>query len=107
MLAQELRRELEGVGAVVLGPEPSVRRALARVDAESRIDAAILDVNLGGESVFPVADALAVRQAPFLFTTGYQNEVVRNRYPGALTCDKPINTRSLLATLQGMVHAPS
>ena len=106
-LAQELRRELERVGAVVLGPEPSVSRALARVDGECCIDAAVLDVNLDGEPVFPVAAALAARKAPFMFTTGYQDVVVKTRYPEAPICDKPIDTQCLLDALQELLHAPS
>ena len=106
MLAQDLRRELEDVGAVVLGPEPSVKLALARVATEAHIDAAVLDVNLAGERVFPVADALAARNVPFLFSTGYQDEIIERRFPGATTCDKPIDTRRLLNTLQNMVHGP-
>jgi len=40
-------------------------------DPALQIDGAILDVNLGGEKVFPVADVLAQQGIPFLFATGY------------------------------------
>lgn len=103
MLAQDLRQELEDLGAIVLGPEPSVEQALARVSDESRIDVAILDVNLNGRMVYPVAEVLEARDVPFLFVTGYQEEVVRERYPAALTCDKPVNLRLLMRSLQAMV----
>lgn len=105
MLAQDLRNQLEDVGAVVLGPEPSVGRAMARLEREPRIDAAILDVNLGGEKVFPVADALIERHVPLLFTTGYQEDVVKSRFPDAITCDKPYQSRNLLDALATMVRA--
>ena len=100
MLAQDLQSELEGLGAVVIGPEPSLSRALDRLADEPRIDVAVLDVNLGGESAFPVADALIARQVPFLFSSGYEDGVTRARYPQVLKCDKPFNMRSLLKALQ-------
>lgn len=105
MLAQELRRELEEAGALVLGPESSVEQALARVADEPRIDAAILDVNLGGRPVFPVAEALAVRNTPFLFSSGYEDEVVKARFPHAVTCEKPVDTRRLLDAVRTLIDA--
>jgi CheY-like chemotaxis protein len=63
MVAEDLRVELESMGAEVLGPVPSVARALALLARTSEIDAAILDVNLGSEMVFPVAEALRERRA--------------------------------------------
>lgn len=80
--AEDLRRQLQRVGVVVLGPEPTIGRALSRLMCEPRIDAAILDINVGGLPVFPVADALIARQVPCLFATGYQEEAVESRYPG-------------------------
>lgn len=100
MLAEDLRTELEDAGAVVIGPEPSVSRAAARVADEQRIDFAVLDVNLGGETVFPVADALQARRVPFVFATGYEEQILGDRYPGAVRCDKPVDFRDLLRALK-------
>jgi DNA-binding response OmpR family regulator len=99
MLAEEMRCDLEDAGAVVFGPEPSVSRALAHIDSGLRIDAAVLDVNLGAEWVFPVADVLAAKQVPFLFVSGYEDAVVLDRYPGSIKFDKPINARMLIEAL--------
>jgi len=103
MLAQEFQYELEAAGAVVLGPEPSVHRGLARMRDQLRIDAAVLDVNPDGERVLPVADALLARRVPFLFTSGYEDMVVLDRYHGMTKCDKPIDTRGLFKALDRLV----
>ena len=58
LLAEQTRRELERNGAIIVGPVPSVELGLELVDT-ARIDAAILDVNLDGEMVFPIADRLS------------------------------------------------
>ena len=47
---------------------------------EPHIDAAILDVNLGGVLAYPVADMLIARKIPFVFTSGYEDNVLRSRY---------------------------
>lgn len=106
MLAFDLLSELEDRGAIVLGPEASVDAALRRVANESRIDAAVLDVNLGGEFAFPVADALRARQVPFMFSSGYEDGVTRERYPDIVNCAKPINMPRMLQTIHRMVNAP-
>jgi DNA-binding NtrC family response regulator len=105
MLACDLRQELEDAGAVVVGPEPSVARALSRISNEGRIDAAVLDVNLGGESAFPIADALAAEGIPFVFASGYGDDAVATRYPGTVNCSKPLNMAALLTSLEQAMHS--
>jgi CheY-like chemotaxis protein len=67
-IALDLERVLDDAGCSVIGPAPSVERALARI-GDTRIDAALLDVNLGPELVFPVADRLSAEGVPFIFVT--------------------------------------
>lgn len=100
MLACDLRQELEDAGAVVIGPEPSVERALSRITVEARIDAAVLDINLGDEPAFPIADALNRQQIPFIFASGYGEDAIATRYPDAINCSKPLNMRDLLHSLE-------
>jgi two-component sensor histidine kinase len=69
LLAMELEAGLEDAGATVLGSAALLEEAMALVDLP--MDAAILDCNLNGSSVSPVAEALAARGVPFLFATGY------------------------------------
>ncbi|MCW2286284.1 DNA-binding NtrC family response regulator [Rhodoblastus acidophilus] len=70
LVAFALEEMLGDFGYEVIGPAPNVQAALKLVGAE-KIDAAILDVNLGGETIEPVAEALAGGGVPFVFTTGY------------------------------------
>jgi DNA-binding response OmpR family regulator len=57
---------LTSAGCVVVGPLPRLTDALEAA-AKERCDAAVLDVNLGGERVYPVAKILAERHVPFIF----------------------------------------
>ena len=69
LLALELETGLSDAGAQIVGPAYELEEALALLDQE--IDAAVLDANLNGHSVTPVAEALAARGIPFVFATGY------------------------------------
>ncbi|HZZ33352.1 MAG TPA: HWE histidine kinase domain-containing protein [Phenylobacterium sp.] len=69
LLAMELETGLSDAGATVIGPAYELEEALALLDQP--IDAAVLDANLNGHSVSPVAEALAARSVPFVFATGY------------------------------------
>ena len=78
LLAVDLSMILEDEGARVEGPCMSIDAALARTGA---IDAAILDVDLHGEPVFPVADRLRAEGTPFVFHTGRADlDELRRRY---------------------------
>ena len=103
VIGAELQHNLGTSGVVVVGPASSVERALALVEAEEHLDAAVLDMNLGGEMGYPVADALVARRVPFVFTTGYGEAVVRDRYPHAINCDKPYEFRALAMALEGVL----
>jgi len=72
MMAEDLRRDLEQVGAEVLGPMPRVANALKLLAQADALDGAILDINLRGEKAYPVADALRERGVPFVLATGYE-----------------------------------
>jgi hypothetical protein len=70
IVALDLARSFEQIGASVMGPVGSVARALALLSEGTTFDMAV-DINLGSEQVFPVADALWSRGLPFVFATGY------------------------------------
>lgn len=99
ILAEDLHRTLEEAGAIVLGPVPSVADAIALIEAEPEIDGAVLDLNLDGEMVFPVADMLAEREIPFVFTTGYEAWNVPARFANATRCEKPVEAGKLARVL--------
>jgi CheY-like chemotaxis protein len=89
LIAMSLADALENAGSVVVGPVPSVDKAIQTIDSEPYIDAAVLDVNLGGVLAYPVADMLIARKIPFVFTSGYEDNVLRNRYSQIRNCPKP------------------
>lgn len=74
----------------------SVQHALALLNPMKKpIDAAMLDINLGGTLVFPVADALAEREIPFAFVTGYGANGVPDRFARATVIQKPFTETDL------------
>ena len=99
MLAEDLRSDLERQGAEVVGPVPSVAEALKLVQAEDNLDGAVLDVNVRGERVFPVADVLRERGVPMVFTTGYEHWALPETYAEIPRCDKPVDLRCLSKAL--------
>ncbi|TCH98127.1 response regulator [Roseococcus sp. SYP-B2431] len=89
LIADDLCRMVEQLGGQVLGPTSRLSSALAALEAEPP-DLALLDVNLGEETVYPVAAALQAAGIPFLFTTGYDAAVIDTRFAAAPHLAKPI-----------------
>src|SRR5277367_6352119 len=71
LVAMLIEDMLDDLGCEVACSAASVAQALKWLDDGGEADAALLDVNLGGEAVWPVAEALMARGVPFAFTTGY------------------------------------
>ncbi|UDL95521.1 response regulator [Lichenihabitans sp. PAMC28606] len=69
LLAFELIDELQELGAIPIGPVPTVAEALAAIEATA-IDAAMLNVHLRGQLSFAIANTLVERNIPFIFVTG-------------------------------------
>lgn len=89
LIAVDLAEAFEHEGAQVLGPVSSISRAMAVLEAVANIDCGVLDLNLGGELVYPLADALAERDVPFMFTTGYGEDAIPARFDHVLRLEKP------------------
>ncbi len=80
--------------------------ALQLADRE-RIDAAILDINLAGMPVFPLADALRERGIPFLFASGYGAAGLPADYCGHPILQKPFTIEPLLRLLARLLEIKS
>jgi DNA-binding LytR/AlgR family response regulator len=99
LIAEDLREQLEASGAQVIGPVGHLEAALDHARDE-RIDAAVLDLNLGGAAAFPVADLLADRSVPMVFSTGYDAIAIPPRYAHVRTCIKPLAIATLVRALE-------
>jgi CheY-like chemotaxis protein len=105
-IADDLARYLQEAGAQVVGPAGTVEAALDLLESEAAtLDAATLDINLHGERVYPVADALAARGVPFVFMTGYDAHVIPEAYAGVPRLEKPVD-RAQLARALARIMAP-
>lgn len=81
----------------------SVQHALALLEPMTKpIDAAMLDINLGGTLVFPVAEALAARDIPFAFLTGYGANGVPKRFADATVIQKPFTEKDLAYAMDAL-----
>lgn len=103
LLADDLSLALEAAGAVVIGPVPSVAEAVTLIEQAPRIDLAVLDVNLRGEMVFPVADALDGRGVPFVLATGYDQWALPERFSSVPHIEKPFKPDRLSMELRQLL----
>jgi DNA-binding response OmpR family regulator len=97
-LAQDLAEYLNHLGVEVIGPVGTVTDALELLHYAD-IQGAVLDINLRGERVYPVADVLEQKQVPFVFASGYGGELEPNAYTDIPRCIKPLDFAELANTL--------
>ena len=104
-IATEVKRWLLGAGATVIGPVPSVNRALDLIE-DNDIDAAVLDLNLGeGATAFPIADRLGTLGVPHLFATGDVQASRGSGYEDRPRLEKPFVEAELVRAV-GKLFAP-
>lgn len=101
MLVEDM---LSDFGCTVLGPAGSIRQAIEAIERDAP-QAAVLDVNLGGEPVYAVADALMARGTPFVLATGYGEMGVAEGYRAAPVLQKPFEQAELEQRLRQAVSA--
>ena len=90
---------LDDLGCHVMGPAMRVSEALALLEREAVPDFALLDVNVGGEQVFPIAEALDQAGVPFAFSTGYGEVGLPPDWRGRPTLRKPYTQEDVVAAL--------
>jgi DNA-binding response OmpR family regulator len=100
LVASLIEEILEIAGCIVTGPIPRLAQAVDAADREA-CDAAVLDVNLAGERIYPVADILSRRNIPFVFVTGYG--VLPGEYANRPRLCKPFKMADLIDTLSDIV----
>ena len=104
MVASLLETTLEEAQCSIVGPIADLAGALAAA-ADTALDIAVLDINLDGDMVFPVAELLEARGVPFLLLTGYGDTGLPADKPDWPVCGKPFRLDDLVAALSRMVAA--
>lgn len=89
LVAMLLETILEDMDCTPVGPASNIDEGLALATGEDALDAALLDVNVAGRQVFPVAQALKDRGVPFVFSTGYGEGGLPDEWRGQRTIQKP------------------
>lgn len=89
-----MKSMLTELGYFVVGPYARLTDAISAA-RDGKLDAAILDVNIGGEWVYPIAEILADRNVPFAFVTGYGAQSIDQRFAQIPVVQKPISRDGL------------
>jgi CheY-like chemotaxis protein len=99
MVSMLIEDMLTDLGCTVVGPASRLDEAI-ELAKTSEIDCAVLDVNLGGQPIFPLADLLRERGRPFAFATGYGDAGVRDVDRGTPVLQKPFREGDLARVLE-------
>ncbi|OWW00132.1 hypothetical protein ATY81_25405 [Rhizobium sp. R72] len=105
-LAADTAGALRDAGAVVCGPYGNEDVALQALN-EGGISLALLDINLGRGASFVIAKALAMRDIPFLFVTGYDDDVIPGDYQDVARLQKPVQRQQIILAMAGLAAAGS
>lgn len=103
MLLEDLLNEH---GCALVGPAARLARAMDLAAVEI-IDAALLDLNVDGKQVYPVAEILRKRGIPFAFVTGYGANWVSSTYRDRPTLQKPFRDAALANVLRLLLPRPA
>src|SRR3954454_15211149 len=85
-------------GCAIVGPAARLKTAMEMAQGQD-FDLAILDVNLAGESIYPVAETLAQGNRPFVFSTGYGGAGIKEPYRDRRVFQKPFSQQDLRRTI--------
>lgn len=99
LVAMFLEDSLADLGYTVIGPVGRVEQALELLN-KHEVDAAVLDINLAGETVFPVADRLVELGFPFIFATGYGEAGLPEMHHSRIVLQKPYSASDLRVALE-------
>lgn len=103
LIALMLGDMLAELGFTVAASVTQVGDALSQLET-LQIDIALLDVNIGAQKIDPVADLLAARGTPFIFTTGYGNAGVPSKYSERPILQKPFHINDLENILRSQLE---
>ena len=104
LVAMLLETILEDMGCATLGPISTIDEALQVIADGQPFDGALLDVNVAGKEIFPVATALKERGVPFVFSTGYGEGGLPPEWRGQSTIQKPFTEEAVQQALIGALN---
>jgi CheY-like chemotaxis protein len=99
-----VRDYLEELGCAVEGPVSDLNEAV-KAAKTCNFDAAVLDLNLGGASAYPLAELLQGHGIPFMFVTGYARDGIEERFSSAPILRKPIEREALETALRTVLSS--
>lgn len=103
LVALNLEDMLADLGCTVLGPAMRVERARSMIEAGIEADVAILDVNVAGEQVFPIAQMLVDGGVPIVFATGYDREGLPIDWHRQTILQKPYTLNDVSRSLRAAI----
>jgi len=106
LVAMLLETILEDLGCEVVGPESNIDDGLITATEAEGLDVALLDVNVAGREVFPVAEALIARNIPVVFSTGYGESGLPVHWRGRPTIQKPFTEATIRDALIRALSVP-
>jgi DNA-binding response OmpR family regulator len=98
LIAMLLEDILEELGCEIVGSALTLKQALDQAD-NVPADVAILDINLGGDPIFPVATRLVARNVPIVFASGYGATTLTEEWRDRPTLPKPFSADQVAAAL--------
>jgi CheY-like chemotaxis protein len=103
-LADDIGRAFRALGAEIAGPVGHLEDALEILNDGGILDAAVLDVNIRNEMIFPLARQLRARGVPFVFTTGYDKITVGPEFQDVPLWEKPIDVAAMAQKLAAHIN---
>jgi len=99
IVGMEMESHLRSLGYSVIGPLLRLQEAMDAVNSHQDIDGAILDINVRGGLIYPVAEILVKKGIPFILVTGYSLNTIREEFRKYPMLHKPFNMVKLTAII--------
>lgn len=104
LIADDVAALLREKGANVIGPASSLPEGMRLAGDTQTIDAAVLNIDLAGVPVFPLADELRRRGVRIMFLTGYGDSQIPNEYAAIPCCEKPTGPACVIDELVAILR---
>jgi DNA-binding response OmpR family regulator len=103
LVGLQLEEDLRSAGCSIVGPFSTLEAAM-QASRRERFDLAVIDINLNGDRVYPLADELSARAVPFIFLSGYLPANLPQRYRSRPHVTKPHDPAALIKEIRAAVR---